>query len=239
MGRCRFTEGVRDALACPCGVWGGARGGEGSEWDASASHILPRRTYCAKIQRVEDVEYRPQRSLGTPTLVKACFAATATAILLLLGIGVPAAVYVAGFPAAAGIAWFAAYAGKRRLRARLTAAGIESRRLRTRFVPWTQIRDVKVVNRVTVAHLAVRGSRNGARYGSRSCSPCGPGLAIAGGADPRDWGRASDSDVVTAIVLQNLHDGYRGRVGRGNRGPCARNYWPQWTPVRTRQCGSG
>ena len=117
---------------------------------------------------MEDVEYRPQRSLGTLTLVKACFAAAATAILLLLGIGVPAAIYVAGFPAAAGVAWFAAYACKRRLRARLTAAGIESRRLRTRFVPWTQIRDVKVVNRVTVAHLAVRGSRNGARYGSRS-----------------------------------------------------------------------
>jgi hypothetical protein len=117
---------------------------------------------------MEDVEYDPQASLGTPTLVKAWFALAVTAILLLLGIGARPAAYVAGFPALAALAWFTAYAGKRRLRARLTAAGIESRRLRTRFIPWAEIRDVKVVNRVTVAHLAVMGSRNGARYGSRS-----------------------------------------------------------------------
>jgi hypothetical protein len=119
---------------------------------------------------MEDVEYGPQPSLGTPTLVKAWLALAATAILLLLGIGAPPAAYVAGFPALAAIAWFAAYAGKRRLRTRLTAAGIESRRLRTRVIPWAEIRDVKVVNRVTVARIAVRGSRNGARYGSRSGS---------------------------------------------------------------------
>jgi hypothetical protein len=117
---------------------------------------------------MDDVEYGPQPSLGTPTLVKAWLSLAATVILLLLGIGAPPAAYVAGFPALAAIAWFAAYAGKRRLRARLTAAGIESRRLRTSFYPWAEIRDVKVVDRVTVAHLAIRGSRNGARYGSRS-----------------------------------------------------------------------
>jgi hypothetical protein len=124
--------------------------------------------HTSKIRRMEDIEYGPQPSLGIPTLVKAWFALGATAILLLLGIGARPAAYVAGFPALAAIAWFAAYAGKRRLRARLTAAGIERRRLRTRFFPWAEIRDVKVVNRVPVAHLAVMGSRNGARYGSRS-----------------------------------------------------------------------
>ena len=117
---------------------------------------------------MEDVEYGPQARLGTPTLVKAWLALAATVILLLLGIGARPAAYVAAFPALAAIAWFAAYAGKRRLRARLTSAGIESRRLRTRVIPWAEIRDVKVVNRVTVAPLAVMGSRNGARYGSRS-----------------------------------------------------------------------
>jgi hypothetical protein len=117
---------------------------------------------------MEDVEYRPQPSLGTPTLIKAWLALALTVILLLLGIGARPAAYVAGFPFAAALAWFAAYAAKQRLRTRLTAAGIESRRLRTRVILWAQIRDVKVVNRVTVAHLAVMGSRNGARYSTRS-----------------------------------------------------------------------
>ena len=117
---------------------------------------------------MENVEYGPQPSLGTPTLVKAWLALAATAILLLLGIGARPAAYVAGFPTLAAIAWFAAYAGKRRLRTRLTAAGIESRRLGTRVIPWAEIRDVKVVNRVTVAQLAVMGSRASGRRSTRS-----------------------------------------------------------------------
>jgi hypothetical protein len=172
---------------------------------------------------VEDVEYRPQRSLGTPTLVKACLAVAATAILLLLGIGVRAAVYVAGFPAAASIAWFAAYACKRRLRARITAAGIESRRLRSRFVPWTQIRDVKVVNRVTVAHLAVMGSRNGVRYGSRS----GGGtrklssvrVQLANGrwrelAMPVAWENAPDPEFANKAKV--ITDRWRAAIGQAS-----------------------
>jgi hypothetical protein len=127
---------------------------------------LRRSARTGKILPVEDVEYRPQRRLGTVTLVKAWFAVVVAAIVLSLGLQHPAAPYLAAFPAAAAIAWFAASAGKRRLRVRLASTGIESRRLRTRVIPWTQIRDVKVVTRVTVAHLAVRGSRS--RYGSRS-----------------------------------------------------------------------
>jgi hypothetical protein len=117
---------------------------------------------------MEDVEYLPQPGLGTATMVKACFAVFVTAIVASLGLQARAAFYLAAFPAAAAIAWFAAYAGKRRLRTRLTTAGIESRRLRTKVIAWGQIRDVKVVSRVTVARLAVRGSRS--RYGSRSGS---------------------------------------------------------------------
>lgn len=49
----------------------------------------------------------------------------------------------------------------------LTATGIESRRLRTRFIPWAQIRDIQVVERVTVAQLAVLGNRTAGRFGSR------------------------------------------------------------------------
>jgi hypothetical protein len=51
---------------------------------------------------------------------------------------------------------------------RLTDTGIESRRLRTKVIAWTQIRDVQVVNRVTVAQLAVMGSRASGRRSTRS-----------------------------------------------------------------------
>jgi hypothetical protein len=156
-------------------------------------------------------------------LVKAWLALAATAILLLLGIGARPAAYVAGFPALAAIAWFAAYAGKRRLRARLTSAGIESRRPRTRFIPWTQIRDVKVVNRVTVAHLAVMGSRNGARYGSRS--GCGARklssvrVQLPNGrwrelAMPAAWENAPDPEFTnTANVIR---DRWRAAIGQAS-----------------------
>ena len=172
---------------------------------------------------MENVEYGPQPSLGTPTLVKAWLALAATAILLLLGIGARPAAYVAGFPTLAAIAWFAAYAGKRRLRTRLPAAGIESRRLGTRVIPWAEIRDVKVVNRVTVAHLAVLGSRNGARYGSRS----GGGarklssvrVQLANGrwrelAMPVAWENAPDPEFTDKANV--IKDRWRAAVGQAS-----------------------
>lgn len=60
---------------------------------------MQRRTHTGKILRVEDVEYRPQRGLGTATLVKAWFAVVVAAIVLSLGLQQPAAVYLAAFPA--------------------------------------------------------------------------------------------------------------------------------------------
>jgi hypothetical protein len=127
------------------------------------TQILPRRTNSGKIQPVEDVEYRAQRGLGNATLARAIIAVLITGILVSVSIQSRAAVFVAAFPAALSIAWFTSYATKRRLRARLTATGIESRRLRTKVIPWTQIRDVQVVNRVSVAQLAVMGSRASGR----------------------------------------------------------------------------
>ena len=117
---------------------------------------------------MEDVEYRAQRGLGNATLARAIIAVVITAILVSLSIQSRAAAFVAVVPAALAIGWFTSYAAKRRLRARLTATGIESRRLRTKVIPWTQIRDVKVVNRVTVAQLAVMGSRASGRRTTRS-----------------------------------------------------------------------
>ena len=112
---------------------------------------------------MEDVEYTPQRGVGNATLARAIIAVAVTGILVSLSVQSPAAAVVAAFPAALAVAWFTSYAGQRRLRARLTATGIESRRLRTKVIPWTQIRDVQVVNRVTVAQLAVMGSRASGR----------------------------------------------------------------------------
>ena len=132
------------------------------------TQILPRRTNSGKIQLVEDVEYRAQRGLGNATLARAIIAVLATGILVSLSIQSPAAAFAAAIPAALAIGWFTSYAAKRRFRARLTATGIESRRLRTKVIPWTQIRDVKVVNRVTVAQLAVMGSRASGRRSTRS-----------------------------------------------------------------------
>jgi len=132
------------------------------------TQILPRRTNSGKIQLVEDLEYRAQRGLGNATLARAIIAVLVTGILLSLSIQSPAAAFVPAFPAALAIGWFTSYAAKRRLRARLTDTGIETRRLRIKVIPWTQIRDVKVVNRVTVAKLAVMGSRASGRRSTRS-----------------------------------------------------------------------
>ena len=117
---------------------------------------------------MDDVEYGPQRGLGNATLGRAIVALIVTAVLLSLSFQSAAAGVVAAIPAVVAIASFASYATKRRLRARLTATGIESRRVRTRDIPWAQIRDVQIVNRVTVAQLPVMGSRASGRRTTRS-----------------------------------------------------------------------
>lgn len=126
---------------------------------------MSKRTNSGKIQAVDehDIEYRAQHGLGNATLARAIIALIVAGILLSLSVQSAAAGVVAAVPAVLAIAWFTSYAGQRRLRARLTADGIESRRLRTKATPWTQIRDVQVVNRVTVANLPVMGSRASGR----------------------------------------------------------------------------
>ena len=209
MGRGDLARGARDALAPSCGVC----------YLRSAANILQRRTHTGKILPAEDVEYRPQRGLGTLTLVKAWFAVVVAAIVLSLGLQHPAAPYLAAFPAAAAIAWFAAYAGKRRLRVRLAPTGIESRRLRTRVIPWTQIRDVKVVTRFTVAHLAVRGSRSrytsGSGGGARKLSSVR--VQLANGrrrelAMPVAWENAPDPEFTDKANV--IKDRWRTAIGQ-------------------------
>jgi hypothetical protein len=116
----------------------------------------------------EDVEYQPQRGIGTPALLRACVATVLALILFSVAAQDPAAAYAAVFPAAVALACFAGYAAQRRLRCRLTATGIEIRRIRTRSIPWVQIRDVQVVTWATVANVPVIGNRASGRYGSRS-----------------------------------------------------------------------
>jgi hypothetical protein len=117
---------------------------------------------------VEDVEYRPQRRVGITNLLTACLLTATFAVVLSTAPQSRAALYTAPFPAAIAMAWLAAYVVKRRLRTRLTLTGIESRRLRTRVIPWAEIRDVEVVRRFQVASIAVLGNRTAGRYTTRS-----------------------------------------------------------------------
>ena len=115
-----------------------------------------------------DVEYRPQSGLGNASLGRAIVALIVTAVLLSLSVQNAAAGVVAAFPAVLAIAWLASYASKRRSRALLTPTRIQIRRLRTRDIPWAQIRDVQIVSRVQVAQLPVMGSRATGRRSTRS-----------------------------------------------------------------------
>jgi hypothetical protein len=117
---------------------------------------------------MDDVDYRPQRGIGTPALWRGCVATVLALILFSLSPQTPAASYAAVFPAAVALACFARYAAQRRSRCRLTATAIEIRRIRTRSIPWVQIRDMQVVTWATVANVPVLGNRATGRYGSRS-----------------------------------------------------------------------
>lgn len=183
------------------------------------------RARTGKICRVEDVEYLPQRGVGVPVLIRACVTAASAAILFSLGTQARAAVYVAVFPAAAAVALLASYAVQRRLRCRLTAAGIESRRLRTRFIPWAQIREVQVTRRVTVAQVAVLGNRAAGRYGSRSGGATRKVAAVkvqlANGrwrelAMPVVWGNAPDPDFTTKAAA--IKDRWRAATSHAPAG---------------------
>ena len=79
-----------------------------------------------KIRWMSDVEYRPQRGVGTRALVSACIALAVAAVLFSLGTQSRADSYVAVFPAVVALVAFTVYAARRRLRCRLTLNGIDS-----------------------------------------------------------------------------------------------------------------
>ena len=116
------------------------------------------------------MEYRPQRRVGTRDLVAACVATAIAAVDLSVGLQSRTGLFIAPLAGVVAVTWFAAYVAKRRLRTRLTVTGIESRRLRTRVIPWAEIRDVEVVKRFQVASIAVVGNRRAGRYTTRSGS---------------------------------------------------------------------
>jgi hypothetical protein len=150
---------------------------------------------------VEDVEYRPQRRVGIRALFTACVATAIAAVDLSAGQQSRAALYIAPFPAAIAVASFAAYVVKRRLRTRLSVTGIESRRLRTRVIPWAEIRDVEVVKRFQVASVAVLGNRRAGRYTTRSGS----------GSRKVAWVRVQRGNgrwrqLAMPVVWENAHD---------------------------------
>ena len=176
---------------------------------------------------MDDVEYRPQRGVGTRALVNACVAVAMTALLLSAANIDRAYLYLAAFPAAWAVAWLAAYVVRRRLRCRLTAAGIETRRVRTRFIPWAEIREVQVTKRVTVARVAVRGNRASGRFGSRSGGGARKVAAVrvqqANGrwlelAMPVVWENAHDSDFTTkAAAIKNRWQAAIGQMSAERR----------------------
>jgi hypothetical protein len=172
---------------------------------------------------VEEIEYRPQRGVGVPTLIRACVTGAVAVGLLSLGVQFRAAFYLAAFPAVIAIPSFAAYASSRRLRTRLTAEGIESRRLRTWFIPWAQIRDTEVVSRVTVTDVPVMGNRASGRYGSRSGAATRKEATIrvqqASGrwrelAMPAVWGNAPDPDFTSKA--RAIEDRWRAATGQAH-----------------------
>jgi hypothetical protein len=131
--------------------------------------------------------------------------------------------YLAVFPAVIAIPSFAAYTSSRRLRTRLTVVGIESRRLRTRFIPWAQIRDIQVVKRVTVTNVPVIGNRTAGRYGSRSGVATRKEATIrvqqANGrwrelAMPAVWGNAPDPDFTSKARV--IEDWWRAATGQAH-----------------------
>jgi hypothetical protein len=153
------------------------------------------------ILQVNDVEYRPQRGFATLALFRACLATVITVILVAVGFQIRVTLYVAPLPAVVAIGWFAAYAAARRRRTRLTAAGIESRRLRTRSIAWAQIRDIQVVSWETVAAVPVRGNRISGRQGSRSGSGSRKVDAIRVQLANGRW-----RELAMPVVKENAHD---------------------------------
>jgi hypothetical protein len=187
----------------------------------SGSSLLRRRSHAGRITQVEDVEYRPQRSAGTFTLLRACIAAAVA--VLLQSLGFRQTTYIMLLPAVLAIAWFADYAVKRRLRARLTETGIESRRLRTTFIPWAQIRDVQVVGAAVLGDGAVvlgngaagswggrseRGSRKAATVRVQQADGSWLELAM-----PVVWENAPDPDFASKVgVIKDRWQAATGQV---------------------------
>jgi hypothetical protein len=175
----------------------------------SSSCLLRRKSYAGRMTQVEDVEYRPQRRAGMFTLLRACI--TAAVAVLLQSLGFRQTTYVALLLGVLAIAWFADYAVKRRLRIRLTETGIESRGLRTGFIPWAQVRDVQVMGAVVVGNSAVvvgNGAAGnwGGRQGGATRKVASVRVQQADGswrelAMPVVWENAPDPDFTSKVAV--------------------------------------
>ena len=146
MGRGDLAQGARDALARSCGVC-----------HLRLAAKIREDGHTGKMRRWKTSNTGRSAALEPPPWSRPGFAVVVAAIVAVARASAPGRALPRGVSRRGGDRLVRRLRGKRRLRVRLAATGIESRRLRTRFIPWTQIRDVKVVNRVTVARPGRQG----------------------------------------------------------------------------------
>jgi hypothetical protein len=108
---------------------------------------------------VEDVEFRLGRGYRTLPMVQGCFTLVIAVALFAGGVHMPALQGLAVFPFAYAVGSFAVCAWRAHVRTRLTARGIEIRRLRRRFVPWDAIRSIETIGYDRVEDVPVANAR--------------------------------------------------------------------------------
>ena len=118
---------------------------------------------------MDEVEFRLGRGYCTRPLAQGCIALVVAAALFAAGLHMPALRWLAIFPLAYAAGSFAVCVWRGRLRTRLTARGIEIRRVRRRLVPWQAIRSIETISSDHVADVPVANNR------TRVASPGGRG----------------------------------------------------------------
>jgi hypothetical protein len=173
------------------------------------------------MNEMEDIEFRPARGFRISVLVRACVALVLAAIFLTLTEVSPAYGLIAVFPGFVAACLLVSYASSRRFRTRLTAQGIESRRYRTRFVPWGSVRNIETVSWERIADVPVIGNRAAGRPASRRGGANRKVATVriqkADGhwlelAVPVVTGRDSDPDFTDKVRL--IRDRWRAAIGR-------------------------
>jgi Bacterial PH domain len=125
---------------------------------------------------VDDVEFRLGRGYRTRPLVQGCLALVVAAAMFAAGLHMPALQWLAVFPLAYAAGSFAVCAWRAHVSTRLTARGIEIRRVRRKLVPWQAIKNVETIGYDRVADVPVANVR--IRSGS-SPGGGGPGTVAA------------------------------------------------------------